>query len=155
MMRIFSRLASIAQGGQHSPRRGPGQAKLNWARSRPRIQPSAPAPGARGCPPPSCCTRSTDFHCWYSSQCFWPRSYARCLRFWPGLHARGGFVVVNSVTVLLLVNQARAARLAALNLSASQRTSHVHSAGCLPCWKLAAAPKQKQQESSRPSQTYQ
>ena len=52
---FFLRWASIA----------PGQANLTWARSRPRIWPSATAPGARTCPPPSCRTCSTDFHCGY------------------------------------------------------------------------------------------
>ena len=49
MKRIFfSRWAIIA----------PGQAKLDWDRSRPRIRSSAHAPGARGYLLPSWCTYS-------------------------------------------------------------------------------------------------
>ena len=131
MMKNFSRWASIA----------PGQANLTWARSRPRIWPSAPAPGARGCPPPSCCTCSTDFLYGYSSRCFWPYP-KRVVRdsSCDWVYMPEGLLWW---TVWLLVNQAR---LAALNLlvSARQRTSHVHTARCLPCWNQGTAPKQKQ-----------
>ena len=92
-------LASIAPGQA-------AQANLTWARSRSRIQPSAPAPGARGCPQPSCCTCLTDFHCEYSWRSFWPRSYTRWTRFWPGLHCQlymPGFLLLLG-TVWLLVN---------------------------------------------------